>query len=277
VSFGKERRMRRIMGESGSTYVLPLDDGLISGPREGLNDPGMLVRLAVEAGAACVLGYPGLLRACTAELREAGFIQNLTASTTLAHHTEKVLLGSVEDAVRNGADGVAVHVNLSADGESRMLSNLGAIAEECRKLDFPLFVLAYPRRSGENGDDNYTCLRESSPDEYTTLVAHCARVAVEAGADIIKVPYPGSAESVEQVVSAALGVPVVVAGGKPMEDEGAIAAAVESVKAGAAGVAYGRQTFMRPLDDIPRFVINVLDGMRLAEASKRGASLAASG
>jgi len=141
VSIGKERRLRRIMGGSGPTYVLPLDDALISGPRGALHDPGKLVDLAVRAGAASVLGYPGVLRCCSTELGDAGFIQNLTCSTTLSHHVDKVSLNGVEDAVRNGADGVAVHVNFTAETEPTMLSNLGRVAEECRQLDFPLLGL----------------------------------------------------------------------------------------------------------------------------------------
>lgn len=273
MSIGKDRRLRRIMGGSGPTYVLPLDDGLISGPRGGLSDPSKLVDLAIRAGATSVLGYPGVLRCCSAALGEAGFIQNLTCSTTLSHHVDKVLLSGVEGAVRNGADGVAVHVNFTAETESAMLANLGRVAEECHRVDFPLFVLAYPRRAGDDGDDNYKSL---PPEAYTELVAHCARVAVEVGADVIKVPYTGSAESLEIVIAAALDVPVVIAGGVPMEDEGAIAAAVEAVKAGAAGVAYGRQTFMRPLEDISGFVAEVLTAMEL-ESARSGDSLIVSG
>jgi DhnA family fructose-bisphosphate aldolase class Ia len=263
VSFGKERRMHRIMGGANPTFVLPVDDGLISGPRMSLTDPRDLVRVGVEAGVASVLGYPGALRRCAAELGPVGFIQNLTCSTILSRHTEKILLSGVDDALRNGADAVAAHVNLSDDTEPIMLSNLGRLSEECRQADVPLFVLSYPRRQDEDGDENYASLRASSVVDYTALVAHCARVAVEVGADVVKVPYTGSAESFAEVVAAAMGTPVVVSGGAPVEDEGAIAVAAEAVRAGAAGVAYGRQTFMRPVADVARFVAEVLEAMKL--------------
>lgn len=262
MSFGKDRRMNRLVGSSGPAFILPLDDGLISGPRMSLIDPRDLVRSAVDSGASSVLGYPGLLRRCHPDLGDAGYIQNLTCSTILSRHTQKTLLYGVEDAIRNSADGVAVHVNLSSDAEPEMLANLGSVSEECRQLDLPLFVLSYPRREGAMGDDNYDSLRSGSMDEYAALVAHCARVAVEVGADIVKVPYTGSTDSFSTVIEAALGVPVFVSGGVPVESEDAIAVAVNAVRAGAAGVAYGRQSFMRSAADAGRFVTDVLTAMK---------------
>lgn len=261
MSLGTAVRIGRILASAAPTFVLAIDDGLISGPRGSLTDPRDLVRSAIDGGATSVLGYPGCLRHCASNLCGAGYVQNLTASTTLAHHTRKMLVSSVEDALRNGADGVAVHLNLSADSEPNMLANLGSVGEQCRHFGVPLVVIAYPRRDAAGRDDNYETLRSESPEEYTALVAHCARIAVELGADAVKVPWTGSSESMSEVVRAALGAAVLLAGGPPVEDEEAVSRARAAIRAGAAGVAYGRQTFLHSADEVPGFVQTVLAAM----------------
>jgi DhnA family fructose-bisphosphate aldolase class Ia len=275
VSTGHQVRMARLVDSAGPTFILPIDDGLISGPNGSLADPRGLVRSAVAGGARCVLGYPGTLRQCAGCLAGAGYVQNLTASTRLSRHTEKVLVARPLDALRNGADGVAVHINFSASSEPAMLRNVGQVAEECRNVDVPLLVIAYPRRDAEGGDDNYRDLRESDPDEYTDLISHCARAAAELGAAIVKVPYTGSTATFKRVVTAALGTHVIVAGGEPVDDERAIQVAQDAVLAGGAGVAYGRQTFMRDASEVETFVDRVVTAMRDAAERTTRPSLAA--
>jgi DhnA family fructose-bisphosphate aldolase class Ia len=260
---GLARRLARIVDPHGPTFMLPIDDALISGVSGALIAPDMLVSAAVDGNATSILGFPGALRVCPPAL-PVGLVQNLTASTVLMDHTRKVLVGSVSDAVANGADGVAVHVNVSAEAEQIMVATLGAVAVECRTMGMPLFALAYPRRSGQMGDDNYLQLREQEPIEYARLVAHCARIAVELGADVVKVPWPGSASLLTQVVDATFGTPVLVAGGTRTTDAEAWQIAADSVTAGACGVAFGRHTFMRPVEDVSLFVEKTLTAMRVA-------------
>lgn len=260
---GIERRLRRILPRGTPAFMLPIDDALIAGPTGCLTDPRDPVRAAVEAGAQSVMGYPGALRRCIRELQGVAFIQNLTGSTTLSHHTRKVIVASVGDAVRNGADGVAAHINFSADEEPEMLSSFGRIADECRRYGMPLLAMAYPRRADTNGvDDNYTGLREGDPSQYSSLVARCARAAAELGADLVKVPYTGSTASFASVVEAVAGTPVLVAGGVPVCDDIAIANAADALRAGAAGVSFGRQTWLREAAEVGPFVSSVLQSMR---------------
>ena len=78
------------------------------------------------------------------------------------------------------------------------------------------------------------------------VVAHCARVGVELGADIVKVPYTGDVDSFAEVVSSCC-VPVVIAGGERMESTRQILQMVsDSVQAGGAGISVGRNVFQHP-------------------------------
>ena len=78
------------------------------------------------------------------------------------------------------------------------------------------------------------------------VVAHCARVGVELGADIVKVPYTGDVESFSEVVAACC-VPVVIAGGERMDSTRQILQMVsDSLNAGGAGISVGRNVFQHP-------------------------------
>ena len=71
-------------------------------------------------------------------------------------------------------------------------------------------------------------------------VSRAARICAELGADIIKTPCPGPADEFEAVAEACP-VPVVVLGGPKMaSEEDVVALATGVVRAGAAGIAFGR-------------------------------------
>ena len=109
----------------------------------------------------------------------------------------------------------------------------------------PLLVIVYPRTEHEGKDYNYEDLKKENEEEYTKLVCHCVRIAFELGADIIKTQFTGSVESFSKVVEAANGTPVLIAGGKMMDENELYAMVSDSIKAGGAGVSIGRNVFNR--------------------------------
>ena len=75
------------------------------------------------------------------------------------------------------------------------------------------------------------------------VVAHCARVAQELGADIIKVPYTGDIDSFSRVTESCC-VPVVIAGGAKLDStEDFLQMVHDSIAAGGAGLSVGRNVF----------------------------------
>jgi fructose-bisphosphate aldolase/2-amino-3,7-dideoxy-D-threo-hept-6-ulosonate synthase len=75
------------------------------------------------------------------------------------------------------------------------------------------------------------------------LVAHCARVAMELGADLVKVSYTGDIDSFRKVVRGAI-IPVLIAGGPKMNSDMDILNMVhDSLEAGGRGVSIGRNIF----------------------------------
>jgi DhnA family fructose-bisphosphate aldolase class Ia len=245
---GKKIRLGRIFRLDRRSVILPMDDAMISGPTGQLAQPDNLIRLADEAEVDAILAHPGTLSRIPPRSR-LGRIQNLSASTVRSQHSRKYMIGSVEQAIASGADAVAVHVNISSAFEREMLGDLSRAIIESQQYGFPVLAIAYPRRENLDGsDDNYESMRRDDPDGYQRLVAHCVRIAVEIGADIVKTQYTGSPESFSTIIEAACSVPVVVAGGPVLQWSELRSMVVGALQGGAAGVSIGRNVHQSSTD-----------------------------
>jgi class I fructose-bisphosphate aldolase len=237
MHLGKLVRLERIINrDTKRTIIIPMDHGITVGAIEGLIDMPEAVNDMAEGGADAVLMHKGLVR-CGHRKRgkDTGLIVHLSASTALSPTANtKTLVGTVEEAITLGADAVSVHVNLGDDNERDMLSDFGAVSTSCAKWGMPLLAMIYAR--GPKVANGYD----------PKLIAHCARVGVELGADIVKVPYTGDIDSFAEVVQACC-VPVVIAGGERMESTAEfLQMAHDSLLAGGAGLSVGRNVFQHP-------------------------------
>lgn len=234
MHLGKMIRRERIFNRNTErTILVPLDHGLTVGPIYGLVDLRHTVGQIVEGGANAVVMHKGLVR-CGHRTsgRDIGLIVHLSASTALSPAPNaKTLVGTVEDAMRLGADGVSVHVNLGDERESQMLSDLGAVASTAQSWGMPVLAMVYGR--GAKIKDQF------APE----VVGHCARVGEELGADVVKVAYTGDPDSFSKVVDACC-IPVVIAGGPKIENNRELLQMVhDSLEAGGAGLSVGRNIF----------------------------------
>lgn len=255
-SLGKQKRLHRIFRRNGRAFIVPIDDLLICGPSNHLEQFDVKIRKFNELPIDAVLGFPGVFGQSYDSICDKAWIINLTTSTKLGDHTSKNLALTLKSALYYGADAIAVHVNMSSPDENNMIQNLGLISCECQEFGIPLMAIMYVRKpkSGKD-DDNYETMRLEAPDEYTRLVSHACRVAVELGADIIKTSFTGSRENFHQVVRAAGNVPVVIAGGDYISEEEVLANTENAIAAGASGVCFGRNFFYR--DNIHEFALKV--------------------
>jgi fructose-bisphosphate aldolase/2-amino-3,7-dideoxy-D-threo-hept-6-ulosonate synthase len=239
---GKEIRLERIMNRNTKkTIIVPMDHGVSDGPIAGLIDMGQTVNLVADGGANAVIGHVGLaLHGHRQGGRDIGLILHLSGSTKLAPDpNEKVLVNSVQNAIKMGADGVSMHVNIGAESEARMLADLGAVAVECMEWGMPLLAMMYPR--GKN-------IAKANDVENVKLAA---RVAAELGADVVKTVYTGDPESFREVTRGCP-VPVVVAGGSKTDDRTTLELIEGAMAGGAAGISIGRNAFQHKKPD--RFV-----------------------
>lgn len=238
---GKSVRMERILDRNtGRTVIVPMDHGVSVGPIFGLVDlPGTVNRVA-DGGANAVLMHKGLPR-CTHRGygKDVGLIVHLSASTNVSPlPNAKALVGTIEDALRLGADGVSVHINLGDERERHMLEDFGRITTSAMEWGMPVIAMMYAR--GPKVENEYD----------PQIVAHCARVGMEIGADIVKVNYTGDIDSFAEVCDACC-VPVVIAGGPKLDSTQALVQMVhDSVKAGGAGLSMGRNVFQHARPDL---------------------------
>lgn len=252
---GKTKRLDNIFKRNKRTFMVPVDDLLIGGPRYQFENYKTKLRMLSNADIDAVLGFPGVFRQFYSELKGKAWIINLTTSTILSEHTNKLLSLDLESALYYGCDAVAVHVNMTSKYEGNMIRNLGAISGMCNRYGVPVLAITYIRREQDGKDDNYEELKETQNEKYVQLVSHAVRMAVELGADIIKTNYTGSSDGFSEVVNAAGDIPIVVAGGRKLNDEQAFRQAKDAIHAGASGICFGRNLFYR--DDIPDFISKV--------------------
>jgi len=227
---GKQRRLARIFRSDSRTVIVPMDHGVTIGPCKGIENMQTIINQLIEGKADAVLVHKGI--ANRVDVNGPGLIVMLSGASNLSPNpSSKVQVCSVQEAVRLGADGVSVHINVGAQDEDKMLSALGKVADECDIFGMPLLAMMYPRGPKISN--------EHAPD----VVAHAARLGAELGADIIKTNYTGDIETFKRVVECCP-VPVVIAGGpKAKTDKETLQMTVEAMKAGAAGLSIGRNVF----------------------------------
>lgn len=239
--------MERIMDRrDGRMIIIPMDHGISVGPIPGLEDLAKAIDSVVKGGADSVLMHKGMVGCGHRGYgKDVGLIIHLSGSTSKAPDANaKRLVTTVEQAVKMGADAVSVHVNVGADTDVDMLQDLGMVSEVADEWGMPLLAMMYPR--GHDIKDPYD----------VEVVKLAARIGVELGADIIKTNYTGDIDSFKQVVKGAGKIPVVIAGGEKAKDSrGVLQSIMDSLEAGGAGVAMGRNVFQA--DDPSKMVAAV--------------------
>ena len=255
--FGREIRLGRILRD-GKMLCIPMDHGISNGPIRGLEDVHNMITVCAPAGLSCVLVNKGIIRTMP-KPPGIGLIVHFSGSTSLGPApNRKVLMGSVEEALRLGADAVSLHINIGAKEEPEMLQKLGMVSDKCDEWNVPLVAMMYPR--GENIKDPH------DPE----IVAHAARIGAEAGADIVKAVYTGDPDSFRKVVKTCP-VPIVIAGGpKASTDREILEMCAGAMSAGAKGVTFGRNIFQHknPAGMVRALSMVIFDSKPVREALK---------
>ena len=230
MDVGKTRRLKRIFKTDNRTVVVPMDHGVSIGPVKGIENMQDTVTRLLNGGADAFVLHKGIAK--RVNIGNAGLIVHLSAISNLTPNNQcKIQVCTVQEAVRLGADGVSVHVNVGAQDECTMLTTLGRVADECDQFGLLLLAMMYPRGP-------------KIPSEHDAdAVAHAARIGVELGADIIKTNYTGTPETFRRVLEGCPA-PVLIAGGPKTESTQATLQMVyDSMRAGAAGLSIGRNVF----------------------------------
>lgn len=243
--YGKKRRLERII-TNDRMLVVPVDDSLIFGPIDGLDNLSYTIDAIVDGRPSAILGYKGSYSLLSEKINDfqIPFILNVTASTITGKHVQKIKSCTVREALTMGADCVAAHVNFTSEYENEMIHNLASIISEADELGMPVLAIAYPRKVRDDGkDDNYETEKNTNITAYTQRICRCVRTSVELGADIVKTQYTGSIQTFQKVIDSALGRPVIIAGGPILPVQDSYKMAKDAIEAGAFGISYGRNVF----------------------------------
>ncbi|HLE14073.1 MAG TPA: 4Fe-4S dicluster domain-containing protein [Anaerolineales bacterium] len=215
------------------TNLRPITEAVIRGGVDGiLLSPGQAVRLAPYFQGRD--GPALILRADWMNMPRLGTsnVANAVPQRLLAH--QKVV--TARQALDLGASAITIYLFLGYNDrvETTGIDVCSRFVSECRQVGLPCIIepLAY---GGQVTGANIV--------EILTLGA---RMAVELGADALKIPYTGDVDTFRHLVDVA-GVPVLVLGGARSDNErDALELFAEGIEAGASGCLMGRNVTKSP-------------------------------
>ncbi len=234
MSLGKLVRMRRLFAHpSGRLCSIAVDHFIGYGQSlpSGLRHIQPTLAAIVQARPDAVTMHKGLAAAMWAPY--AGQIPLIIQSSAArADDTACEQLATPEEAVRLGADAIAVAAFVRGPTEASHVRTVSDVVREAERFDLPVICHIYPRDIA-SGRILY------DPDD----VAWAVRCAVEAGADIVKTPYCGDIRAYAEIVADSP-VPVVAAGGPQTKTlEAALTMMADVVASGARGATIGRNVW----------------------------------
>ena len=167
---------------------------------------------------------------------------------------------SVDYAAEVGADAVGFTLYGGSNNEIEMAEEFRDAQEAARDHDLPVVMWSYPRGQGLKNDTK------------PGTIAYAARQALELGADVAKVKYPGGQAAMERAVRMAGPTKVVMSGGSKTSDREFLESVESVIDAGGVGLAVGRNVFQR---ENPRRILDALEQVIFEEAPVEDALAAA--
>ena len=237
----REKRMQNIFNsETGRTLMASIDHGLYMGAVKGIEYPVEVIKEFIECDLDGILFSLGLNKISTEIFKQKKVLSKiLTLDYILLSKipgiVEEIFANcaffSVEQAVHWGFDAVKVLLAWGTDKETQIKSiqYIAKIAQACDKLHMPLMIKPFL--------ENKNIPKEKRKDPKVIIDA--SRIAVEMGADIIKIPYTGDKDSFAEIVDHSY-VPVVIYGVPDMSTmKDLLQATKDSIDVGGKGIVFG--------------------------------------
>ncbi|HZO58617.1 MAG TPA: hypothetical protein VFB51_02900 [Solirubrobacterales bacterium] len=283
LSPGKRTRLRRLLYDygpgDGTLLFLPIDQGIEHGPRDffpnpASKDPEYQFRLAAEAGySAIACGYGMASKYYPAYAGQVPLLLKLNSKTDIppADEAFSACNATVEDGVRLGADAIGYTLYVGSPRQEEDFAQLGQIRADCDRYGLPLVIWAYPR--GRDID------KKGGRDSFFAI-DYAARVAMEMGADVVKLNMPKlnpdkdkeapapynelevtQEEAIRQCVESAGKALVVLSGGSKIDDDKLLAQTRMIMEAGGSGVIFGRNVWQREWNDAVRVIDQIKESL----------------
>jgi 3-hydroxy-5-phosphonooxypentane-2,4-dione thiolase len=224
--WGMQNRLARIFRpETGRTVMLAFDHGYFQGPTTGLERVDLSVAPIARFADALMLTR-GVLRTSISAAAQNGLVLRASGGPSILKELSNELVAmDVEDALRLGASAIAVQVYVGGEFETQTVRNMTRLVDAGLRYGMPVIGVAAVGRD---------LVRDA---RYLGLAT---RICAELGAQIVKTYYCDEGFT---DVTAGCPVPIVMAGGKKLDELAALRMAANAVAQGAAGVDMGRNIF----------------------------------
>jgi len=225
MDWGMKNRMARIIRPAtGRTVMLAVDHGYFLGPTTGLEDMRKNIMPLVPYADSLMINR-GALRASISPAIDTPVVLRVSGGTSiLSELSDEVIAVNMEEAIRLNVAAVAVSIFVGSKNERQTLDNLCKLVNEGERYGIPVLAVTAV------GKDMVRDVR------YLSLAS---RIAAELGARFVKTYYCDDFEK----LTANVPVPVVIAGGKKLEEKEALELTYNAISHGAVGVDMGRNIF----------------------------------
>lgn len=228
------------IARDGKVLILAYDHGLEHGPRdfdpvpETMN-PETVFQIASHEAVTGLAVQKGVAEAFYPSFEdEVNLVAKLNGTSNLwmGEH-DSAVNWSVDYAADLGADAIGFTLYGGSNHEVEMAEEFRTAHEAARSHGLPVVMWSYPRGQGVKNDTK------------GEVIAYAARLALELGADVAKVKYPGSKDAMKWTVDAAGPVKVIMSGGSKTDDLSFLRSVETVMEAGGAGLAVGRNVWQR--------------------------------
>ncbi|MEM3745778.1 MAG: hypothetical protein QW323_04715, partial [Candidatus Bathyarchaeia archaeon] len=259
MNIGKRIRLSNILDpEDGKCVMLAADHNFLVGPIRGLENVENTLKIAFKGKLDAVMLSPGQAKRLSHMFGWRGapalVVRGDWANafrervyTLPTRRVQEIIIADPKDLISLGATGAVLYFFVGYGDEREEeyhYERIRRFIKESEKIGLPCLITAIPMGERVTGA-NFVSLLETS-----------VRMAVEAGADYLEVPYTQDIETFKRVVQAARGTPVLCAGGpKAATIRDSLEVVVELLEAGASGVVFGRQVFQ---SEDPASYLNML-------------------
>ena len=247
----------------GKSLILAMDHGLEHGPVDFEDvpeklDPSTVFETATHDAVTAMAVQKGIAEGYYPSYEDdVNLLLKLNGTSNLwMGEPDSAVNCSVDYAAELGADALGFTVYGGSNHEIEMVEEFRDAQEKGREYDLPMVMWSYPRGQGVKNDTK------------DGVIAYASRLALELGADVAKVKYPGSKAGMEWAVDAAGDTKVVMSGGSKVDDYQFLESVESVIDAGGAGLAVGRNVWQR---ENPERILDALEKVIFEEQTAEAA------
>ena len=206
--------------------MLAVDHGYFQGPTTGLRNIGKTIAPLLPYADALMITRGGLRTWVNPQMDKPVVLRVSGGQSILKELSNEVITTSIQDAIRINASAITCSVYVGGEYEKQSIENLARIVNEGQDYGIPVLAV--------------TAVGKEMVRDAKYLALAC-RICVEIGAQMVKTYY--CEQDFSSVVEACGSVPVVIAGGKKIDERAALKMAKAAIDEGAIGVDMGRNIF----------------------------------